>query len=151
MMVLEPLAVQVRGLGRWTCDFQGGDRRLARLTRRPWPARARLELADGSRYEIVPSGRWRPVWLLWHGERECGQGRPHRLARRAELVYEAVPYFILPEAPRARRYGLINEADTRVLTIAFRSPLRREAELCPQVALDLALVVFAYELASRLL
>ena len=151
MRVLEPLTVEVRGLLRQVHDFRSGDRRLARLSRPLWPGRVSVDLADGRRLQVVALGRWRRLWLLWQGETEKAQGQPSWAARRAELVFEAVPYAVLPMATWAHHYRLISEADTQVLTIAFRGPLQREATLCPQVALDLALVVFAYDLARRLL
>jgi len=147
----EPLTVRVQGLLDERHDFAGSTCQLAQLQRPLWRGPARVRLADGMECELLPLSRWRPRWLLWQGESELGEGRPVWAARRAELVYRATRYFILPVTVWEPRYRLINEADAEVLTIAFRGPLRREAELVPQVALELTLVVFAYDLASRLL
>jgi hypothetical protein len=151
MWVNEPVTVRGRGLLAQAHEFAAGAHHLARLRTAPGSGRESLELTDGAGLRLIGLGGWRREWLLWQDDSERAQGRASRLARRAELVYQAVPYFILPAGTWGCGYRLINEADMEVLSITFRGRLRREALLCPQVALEVALVVFAYDLARRLL
>jgi hypothetical protein len=158
MRVLEPIAVRVQGWPKRRHEFHSAGGRLAVLSASP---KGGLELAyseDSSGISILPAqspwqwsrGLGRRAWYLWWGESEVGHGEMGWPARRAELEYRAVPYLLEP-ARSLGRYRLISEADTEVLTIAFRGLLRGEATLYPHVALDLALLVFAYDLARRLL
>jgi hypothetical protein len=158
MRVLEPLTVRVQGWPGRRHEFHSADRQLAALSASPRGGRQLVYSQDGPGISILPAqspwpwhGRLgRRAWYLWWGESEVGRGEMGWAARHAELVYGAVPYLVEPAGP-LRRYRVINEADTEVLTIAFRGPLRREATLYPHIALDLALLVFAYDLARRLL